>query len=1133
MLFQQAVLSLVLATGALLFALLFLYLYRNKRQPHVLGWALGWLVLAASAGTEALLPPSPLGVPAGPTSWLMSLALIVFVGASWVYARQVLRWRVLAGFAAAALVWALGRHFGLLRLPLGTGNAFLFFLTARIFWNESKRWQSEIDVALSVALSSWGVLVFLRALQPRAPQWLPFDLRLPMLLPGIFTAVLMIMLVYEQDRRQVEKDILALSNLNLATSGFAGSEIQKMLSQALERVLNVGRLETGVLYLRYGDQTGSVFVAAEGVRESFRADMGTGGLNEYLVKLVARLGGLVVLRDLKREASWMALEREVPFKRFRDLLVKEGLRTVVGISLQSKEQVFGLMMLGDTRNRQFTPAELRLLLALGHQIGMAVENSYLVEQSERRNEEMHILNEIGRALSSTLNTDELFETMYSEMRRLFDFGRFFVALHDTLRNEICFELEVVDNVRQPKQRRPVGRHLVEHIMETRQPVLIREHFVEEMERLGFAPMGTAASFCGVPLILFGQALGAICLHSSEENAFDEGHLELLRILANEASIALANARLFSEEQRKARQLALLNNISRHAIATLSPEEMLARLAESLEESLTYDYVGIAVFDPVNRELVMQAEAGHLRGALGRHFALGEKLIGQVARTCEAAVVSDGLREGATILEQSASAVALPVHYADELLGVLCAESLDRYEFSEEEVRFLRTLTDLVAASLHNALALQRAREQAITDGLTGVKTHRYMMESLSAEWKRATRSGRPFSVLLMDLDRFKFVNDFYGHLEGDVVLQVVGRILEQNCRRSDVVARYGGDEFVILMPETNAEPASQLAAKLRSLIAADPLLLDKGITASFGIAVHPEHGATPPDLIQAADAAMYLSKHQGGNMITLGSAPRAARPGGGPESFLILLPRRHLGTGPEAFEEVKARFEQYSRSMAGCMTAENCADVPAQVVEAIVALAVALDGRVPFAQGHSRRVCDYAMLLARRAGVTGEEAEEVRLAALLHDVGRLGVPEIVLNKPDRLTAEEWEAMRTHSVLGGELLKPVRAFRRVEELVRHHHEAYDGTGYPDKLKGTQIPMGVRILAIADAYDSMTSPRAFRPALTPEQALSELERCSGKQFDPELTHLFVSTVHGLPNPLLDATYAISAAQLEEMN
>src|SRR5205814_9076173 len=186
------------------------------------------------------------------------------------------------------------------------------------------------------------------------------------------------------------------------------------------------------------------------------------------------------------------------------------------------------------------------------------------------------------------------------------------------------------------------------------------------------------------------------------------------------------------------------------------------------------------------------------------------------------------------------------------------------EVEDDVLLWLSALADWSAGGLHNAVTCQKTQEHASTDGLTGVKTHRFFMEAWSAEWKRSTRAGRAFALVLMDLDRFKFVNDFYGHLEGDLVLQRVGQILETNCRRSDVVARYGGDEFVILMPETNMEHARQLASKLRGCVSADPLLREKNISASFGIACYPLHGSSPQELIQVADASMYLSKHQGG-----------------------------------------------------------------------------------------------------------------------------------------------------------------------------------------------------------------------------------------------------------------------------
>jgi GAF domain-containing protein len=421
---------------------------------------------------------------------------------------------------------------------------------------------------------------------------------------------------------------------------------------------------------------------------------------------------------------------------------------------------------------------------------MAVENSYLIQQTSRRSEELHILNEIGRALSSTLELDALFEKIYTEMRRLFDVSSLCIAFYDSRREEVRFELEVHENVRRPKRTRPAGNHLTEYMIRTRQPVLIREGFAEETEKLGVQPMQKAGSFCGVPLVLYDRAIGAMALHSNQERMFDEGHLELLRVLAGEAGIAIENARLFAEEQKKSRHLTLLNNVSSHAITTLKPDEMLAKIAAELEDGLTYDHIGIAILDYTAKELVVQADAGPRRDAVGRIIALGEGLVGQVARTGQMGIVREiNALAPRPVLPGSVSAIALPITYADQLLGVLYSESSEPCDFSEEEILLLRTLADLFAGALHNALAFQKAQEQAITDGLTGVKTHRFLMEALSAEWKRSTRAGRQFSLVLMDLDRFKFVNDFYGHLEGDLVLQRVGHILEANCRRSDVVAR--------------------------------------------------------------------------------------------------------------------------------------------------------------------------------------------------------------------------------------------------------------------------------------------------------------------------------------------------------
>jgi len=1134
-LMHQNFISLALLIATTLVAGFFAYIYSIKRQTYLLLWTAGWTVFGLHYLGQALARGTPSSAfESALDHWLYTLSgLLFFLGAQ-IYSQRK-PWKIPALVLAVFLgLWAAANAANVVAISEVIPASMLYVAVAVVFWQESRRQETLADRLLGVSFASWGVLWVSLHFLNGSPELQGASINVVAAAPCAFVAMLMVMALYEEEKRRIERNMLALSNLNLATSSLVGGEIQRMLSQALDRVLGVVRLPAGALFLHHGDPQGPTSVVAVGLSDDFCRAAQNEGLDDYLVNLVSRLGGLLGFRDL-RDDSLSALEKEQSIRRFRDLALAQGLRSVVAISLQAKEQAFGVLLLGTPDSRRFTPAELRLLLALGHQIGMAVENSYLIQQTSRRSEELHVLNEIGRALSSTLNKEDLMRKVWEELRRLFDVENFYIAELDSLRDEMRFDLEMIDGSRMPKRSRPAGNHLTEYIIRTRQPVLIRDNFVAEVKKLGVEPMRDKGCFCGVPLVAYDHAIGAMAVFSNHERTFDEGHLELLRVLASEASIAIENARLFQEERTKARHLSLLNTISRNAIATLNPDEMLAKITEQLEDGLTYDHIGIGVLEYSTREIVIQAEAGKRRGALGQRIPLGAGLIGQVARNGHLAAYNAASHADSAlkpVLPDSVAAIALPVFYAEQLHGILYVESATPIDFSEEEVLLLRTLADLIAGARHNSLSFQKAQEQAITDGLTGVKTHRFFMEALSAEWKRSTRAGRAFALVLMDLDRFKFVNDFYGHLEGDLVLQRVGHILETNCRRSDVVARYGGDEFVILMPETNMEHARQLASKLRGWVSADPLLREKNISASFGIACYPLHGSSPQELIQVADASMYLSKHQGGNAVSTADHfdPNEAKKWKRDvlEAYLGVTLKRLFSTGPEAFEEIYQRLTQFTESLAATeiggskpstAPVQGPQALPQAVLDTVTSLAFAIDAKDHYTQGHSQKVSAYAALIAEAMEMSDAEVEEIRLGGVLHDIGKVGIPENILNKSGPLNPDEWETMKSHVKFGAKILDPLTPLARIREMVLHHHEYFDGSGYPEALAGEKIPLGARIIAIADAYDTITSDRTYKKARKAGDALAELERCANAQFDGTIVEIFVRTLRALPNPVIE--------------
>lgn len=1097
---------------------------RTRKVRASAGWFDVWVLLAAASALDAVWVLTG----ARPSA---AAALTVLLAASWRIASIAGEGRVFGlpatkaaaylapvlAAAAAALALAHAYNRPAILAPLAPAAVLLLLLFGAVRFARELRSSDSLSQRVlvpGVILLAAGPAV--RLLAPLLPQ-AAMNIGYACAVFGLFVLSLATALFIHEDwHRTVEEDLLRFSSTNLASGVNVSAEgFQAHLLRVLERILKVCQLSQGLICLAGNERRPSVR-QSRGLPAAIAARWAGADLDRKITSFVERVGGLLILRDVQKPEPAGRLESDAAYAEFRDLMKDAGARSVLGLGLQTKTATYGALVLAMPPERALSVAELHLIASLSAQIAMAVENFLLVQESQRRAEELRLLNQTGQAMSSTLNPDALLRLVHQEIEKLMDARNFYIALWDETRGELHFELESQNGAYVAKRVRKTGTGISDHVLRTREPLLLKSG-VEQFRQQHALHRADPLPRCwlGVPLMLYDRAIGVMAVRNFErDGVYDEGHLDIMRTIAAQAAIALENARLFFEEKRRLRHLSFLHNMSRIAISTLNAGEMLAEIAREIQKNFMYDHIGIGLLDYQTKQIEIKAEAGLNARAVGRRIPLDVGVIGRVARTGEMALVNavdpdsseyTGQRVQG-ILMNALSELCLPIIYGDQTLGVLNVESTQANTFEEEDVLILRTLADHLSTALHNAFVFQRMQQQAITDGLTGVKTHRFFMESIQAEWKRAARSGRQLSVIALDLDRFKQINDTMGHLEGDLVLARLGKVLEQRSRQSNIVARYGGDEFMILLPETGIEQAQILADRLRLWIATDPIFAERKLTASFGLATYPLHGETPEEIIRAADAGLYLSKHQGGNSVSAAEQFRRPARAAGWQSnvlytYLESLGRRLDSTGPEVFDSLIRRLEEAWPAFPG-----DASELERAVIEGMAALSDAVDRLVHGSSGHTEQVTRYALMLAHELRLEDREQDAVGSAARVHDVGYLLVPSAILLKSGRLTPAEFSVVQSHPGAGARVLEMLHVDAATVAAVRHHHEFYNGTGYPESLASDDIPLGARILAVAETFESLTSERPHRRARTVTDALEEMERFSGTQFDPALVRAF---------------------------
>ncbi len=582
----------------------------------------------------------------------------------------------------------------------------------------------------------------------------------------------------------------------------------------------------------------------------------------------------------------------------------------------------------------------------------------------------------------------------------------------------------------------------------------------------------------MPLISRDRLIAILVLGKKQSGRYSLEDLNIVEDATSRVAVSLEKEYLREQLREREEELSVINKSTAILSSSLDIQGIFGSFIEEIKKVIDIHWASIVIIEDSNLLCVALSSLEGSAYQVGERIPMKGSGTGWVITQKKAFVEPDLEKEryfqtGENFHKQGLRTMAyLPLLAKGKVIGSFIVASQEPHAYSPWHVRLLEQLASQISMPLENAKLYAQAEHKARIDELTGLLNRRSLDEMIDSEISRHSRYGGAFSLAIVDLDSFKAYNDNYGHPSGDKLLRQIGYIIKGAIRNADHAFRYGGDEFAILLPQTTVEAALQVTERVRKKIAEGVNTNKIPVTASIGLASWPDDGISHTDIIAAADVTLYRAKRDGGNHSYYASG--------------ALTPL------------------QLTESITDT---ENHID--SKILGVIHALSETVDSRSYFSHNHSKRVTDYSMIIANALKMDTAEMARLEASALLHDIGKIAISDTILNKPGKLNAKEWEIVKTHPQLGATIASRIPQLSLCAEGILHHHEWFDGSGYPDGLKGEDIPLEARILAIADAVAAMTSERPYSETLSHEQAIEELNRYNGKQFDPYLVQQFIST------------------------
>jgi diguanylate cyclase (GGDEF)-like protein len=486
-----------------------------------------------------------------------------------------------------------------------------------------------------------------------------------------------------------------------------------------------------------------------------------------------------------------------------------------------------------------------------------------------------VLYDAGQAVLSTFDLDEVLQRILAIAHDYFHLRNVAILLLDQQSQELYVRSQIGWDEGQDKVRLGVGEGLTGIAALKKQPVYAPD--VSKDSRY-FCSAKSTSSELAIPLMVQDEVVGVLDCQSDRVDHFDSETIDLLTLFSTQASMALQNARLYSLEQQRARQLQAINAIAQQTTAVLDLEELLGRVCGLIQDAFRVSHVSLFLRE--DHDLVLRAHHGTLTPCIpaGGRFAANTQPWAKILSDSCTLMECDLCHAptGVKFFAETASRMCIPLVSFGQTLGVLALDSAKIDAFRDGDQQSLEAVADICATAIQNAHYVDRVKQLAYLDGLTGIFNRRFFEMRILEEIERAHRYGTGMAVIMADIDQFKKLNDEFGHVLGDEVLRQTSSLFNQQLRKGDVVCRYGGEEFSILLTQVNGQQALGVAEKLRKLVEGWQFPgVPRTVTISAGAAALPEHGTTRDELVKAADSALYAAKQMGRNAVCL--APLAQR----------------------------------------------------------------------------------------------------------------------------------------------------------------------------------------------------------------------------------------------------------------